>query len=171
MNLKEIGLLIEMQPTKQQIEELKGNITECQKKWLPADKLEASKEFDKEGFNQLHQLNQKYNHLSNQYKGLDKAFKELKEEFKENQQICNRISTLIKERDEVKNQLSKSVLIEDVEKILADKLRCSITNFKNKFLMCSIPECVNCSKRDEISQKLKSLKSNAKRIMPDEQKE
>ena len=142
MNLKEIGLLIEMQPTKQQIEELKGNITECQKKWLPADKLEASKEFDKEGFNQLHQLNQKYNHLSNQYKGLDKAYKHIKDMFNVH--------------------LKNSILMEDVDKIF-DFIKTeintqptdrSIQHFKTQIISYILPLA---------KQKLKSLsKGNAK---------
>ena len=60
--------------------------------------IEASKEFDKEGFNQLHQLNQKYNHLSRQYKGLDKAYKHVNDMFN--------------------IHLKNSVLIEDVEKMI-----------------------------------------------------
>ena len=116
-----------MQLTKQQIEELKGNITECQKKWLPADKLEASKEFDKEGFNQLHQLNQKYNHLSNQYKGLDKAYKHIKDMFNVH--------------------LKNSILMEDVEKIFdfikteinAQPTDRSIQHFKTQIISYILP--------------------------------
>ena len=109
--------------------------------------IEASKEFDKEGFNQLHQLNQKYKHLSNQYKGLDKAYKHIKDMFN--------------------IHLKKSILIEDVEKIINKIQKSNKSTFE--YLKKNISKLTKNQKRAlykiqikeqllrKLKQKLKSL--------------